>query len=531
MNSTTPTRINFNNEIIVQSSLSTQDQSIAVREVGSDLSPPLNISGFNPALMLSQLNIQNVALGVTQTEIRELCMDQAQFKEKTIQEITSLKKEIGLLKAGRVVPESRLPKIKISIDFLDQRSPPRTTGDAIHSIWMQTLRLVGLSRSLFHGKEWHTMTISRPASITIADPENLDLQEEFHPFVKGQPVQLLNDGSSCFINSGFQLLMNAPPLVNSMLRHCRRSTNFRQINHLCFLEAAARYFKSCKKGLVNTGMKLSTLRQFMPVANRHGQQDSIEWLRNMFNSLRGQHAGDPCTLFTEIRRQYEPYVEQDEAQLARLARYRRENRAVHNLPPLGAAMVESGHAYELIIPIPENQAEEVDGQALITRLFEPQDNPPDEPVILKDSSTNELNLYKVASKSMLIDLTHAQGGFLVTLMRFQQGRKINQKVIMPQYPTFFDTNLWPHTHEVISIIRHRGTFDAGHYWALIKKNTVWWLCDDQKPLRPATRQEIQDGFEYGYGYYVVPQRAQQQRQLSDSMLANIREFDLSIEEA
>lgn len=53
-------------------------------------------------------------------------------------------------------------------------------------------------------------------------PAAMQNQRLMAPFVQGQPLQLTNDGTSCFINAPFWMLMNDPVVAEAVVDSCRR---------------------------------------------------------------------------------------------------------------------------------------------------------------------------------------------------------------------------------------------------------------------------------------------------------------------
>jgi len=376
------------------------------------------------------------------------------------------------------------------------------------------------------------------------------------PSTAGRPMQLTNDGTSCFINGPFQLLMNEEfllvplldylsnwvqnevaveyleavqrlycefdylPVKMTYINECMigpvfyKATwglhtsfagnihasilfldSYKNINRVLekrpefkyFYEAVHSYqYPNNRQG--DAPVVLTNLRQLMPQGNRNGQQDSLEWLRSILNWIDVSKTPQ-CCFKLETTRTYQPYSERDPQQLQRLEQCDRN--VIDNFP-ISGRRVGSSFGYELQIPLPNADGVALDGQTLINGYFTANKH---EPIIFKNPGTQEPALYEIASETRHI--TQHPSGLLITLMRFQQGHKNNIQVTMSKHLTIDGAR-----YEITTIIRHDGTFEKGHYWTLVKKRDGWWLCDDQREIRPAKSEELKDAFDYGYSYFV-----------------------------
>jgi len=282
-----------------------------------------------------------------------------------------------------------------------------------------------------------------------------DLRKVFTSTPAGKPVGLINNGQNCWVNATFQFLNSVPAYQQRM-------------DQIPFFKQQVQSYQksqSKKDDFVGEGNfkirdRAQEIREYMHAQNDEVPADieepfdSSTIVEHLFQGERGQMMIQ--TTENAVRQVYEPFVE------------------VH----IDDLQVRGNRFQTLFNDFFQYYA----GDVQVNRNF--QSSPDD--LLIK---VRRFNLQDVATP---------QGQIV------QQRVKISDPVEMPQELVlegrFANSNANQH-YTCDAFIEHRGTsLQGGHYVAYVKRNGLWWLCNDSR-ISQVNESEAFDAMNRAYFFH------------------------------
>ena len=312
-----------------------------------------------------------------------------------------------------------------------------------------------------------------------------------------------NGGNTCFMNAGFQLIMNNPSLLQALVETYKTLAENEDIDGL------KRYvYKNFLTDITNyqnghvTELNLSYLRILFsdPETQQEGTfgdvTEFMDALLQPIDSTKYPH------LFCQIEevKQFEPILNPDD-ELQEDLRYRsREFESCKDIPgwvqnkyttlPQNGTISKIGKFSTLMIPVPESK-NSVTGQHLLDHYFSKKHQQEDAPVIYQQEGT--LQSFSVVSSQNILDT--APELLNISFNRFREnGSKIESQVDMPKKITI-PLKSGFQEYELQSVAIHT----EAHYIALIKKDAKSLIADDSS-IYEANPRHIEHAMTKGYLY-------------------------------
>lgn len=312
-----------------------------------------------------------------------------------------------------------------------------------------------------------------------------------------------NRGNTCFMNAGFQLIINNPDLLQALvstyedLRDRPDIPDFKQEAYEAFLNAVASY----EEGLVSE-IDLNPLRALFldPETQMLGAMgDVTEFMTAILEPLDPEKYPH---LFFKVRemKTYTPTTSLTRGDIQILQKKNQDLNAHAEDPewierelttfPADGKMQEVKSFLSLILPVPDGK-ESVSGQSLLNDFFSKKSNSNAENAYFKQGE----GVRCFSTKTTQNVLESSPPYLSINFNRYREnGSKIEREVAMPKkmiVPT--ETGSYEYTLEHIAI--HSGL----HYLALIKKNDEFFIADDDD-VRIASRFDINNFLSTGYAY-------------------------------
>lgn len=260
---------------------------------------------------------------------------------------------------------------------------------------------------------------------------------------------LFNQGTDCFMNAIFQVIMHDNRLKAAVLNSYGNTQMGDLVRHAV---------DSYERGTTST----YTLRQLLPPMQQDGQQDAAEFFDSIMKPF--DHKKDP-TLLPIVTTSYHWEIK---GWLGSVA----ESKTTSQKQPM------------LYIPL---EIEGNSGQKMIDKYFTPQAHDGDK---YKDKETGKV--YSPGCVQLQIEGKPER--LIFQLKRFTENYKITRPVDMPEILTVNGT-----LYALGKIVRHHGeSQEGGHYTSVIQIEDKWMKADDR------TITSVKDPKEYrqnGYLYF------------------------------
>jgi hypothetical protein len=312
------------------------------------------------------------------------------------------------------------------------------------------------------------------------------------------------DGSTCFMNAAFQLIMNDEELLGAILETYQAELKKLDLPadnrtaYIAFINAVIAY-----KAGNRDGIDLNPLRKiFYNAKDAHIQGDASEVIFALLGPVQTRQYPK---LFTDqtIEKKYIPEPKltfpaslwSSPTTYKLVAADKREEFSI--ISPDGIMRDQTQPAYALQVPL----SGETNGTKLIEQQFQ-MHNCPDRTERAGYYTSLEAKQAGIRSPYVPTEeqtiLSAAPDRFLVDLKRFQNvlgvRTKIKTEIDMPQELTVMNTR-----YRLKSIVVHAGEVTGGHYYAYVRKSNGPWMKANDSDSRVAT--DLDHGLKNGYLYW------------------------------
>lgn len=351
---------------------------------------------------------------------------------------------------GSSTSESTIPSSDPLMDFVPNGSfddPSRSTSD--------TTSIMSLS------------TIS--SGIVSKFSSNI-VQEEIKGF-----TPLVNSGTTCFLNSIFQMIMNHKELAEAI----NKAIKLQKDQELDPKKKGALEYFNVAYEKYNKGDKdinLDNLRPLMQENDSWGQQDATAFRIALMRYLSSAKEQEFCFKLG-IDRSYMPYdTSKDVEQAQRLASYKSKKNDVNQLNEENLVRNKSEFDFQFMIDV---TSDFVDIQVELNNLFKYKKGTESSPTILKDSK-GQYQCYMLSQQKLRMETTPEWFSISLNLLGYEDGQTIKKEVTI--YP-YLELTLNGKEYELIRFCTHYGEASMGHYNAYIKNGRDWICCDDKRISR------------------------------------------------
>ena len=302
-----------------------------------------------------------------------------------------------------------------------------------------------------------------------------------HLLLRNSPLRSAQDQNMCFTNAALQLLRSVPQFKERVNQHVDYSAVHKDLQAIL-----------CYEGLPNS-ISAHSVRQ--KVGMRHdrrdmfdGQQnDSLEFLELLLHCLHPSI----LFLFRFKTKTIRKYIITGQSGCQHCGRLPTDSEHEQQVLQIGFPNLHQAEAYRNGIPL----------QHLINQHFSQKDTEQEHGLRCSNcckhqaGEEHDKRLCKKKPFSTQDHVTKHPQYLILQLLRFQQGQrglqKIEAKVIDIRSIDIQETK-----YELISVLNHQGTYDNGHYTALLKSES-WFLCDDIKQSKIDERH-IENSANYVY---------------------------------
>ncbi|MBS0626909.1 MAG: hypothetical protein JSS09_01720, partial [Verrucomicrobia bacterium] len=293
-----------------------------------------------------------------------------------------------------------------------------------------------------------------------------------------------NCGNTCFLNAGFQVVMNDPLLVDALVATYKAipKTNSKYPAYQCFLSSVETYQKG-----QSTQINLSPLRAlFDDAQTSRGPTfgDVTEFINVLIRPVDREEYPHLFSISNE-KKTYapskKPVSNDKKAKIQEHSNILSDN-TIHEFFPIST----------ILLPIPQTTGS-LDGQKLLIDYFSQKDTSKDSDCLF--ISENELKYFQpTSSKTTLLQ---ASSRINISLNRFDsQGQKITSDVVMPKTIRIPVADAIQ-TYHLKSAALHTGA----HYLALIEKDGTYYTANDDDVHRTSQIEEdtfLKQGYLYCY---------------------------------
>lgn len=249
--------------------------------------------------------------------------------------------------------------------------------------------------------------------------------------------------------------------------------------------ALSEILQKCQAAEENSEICLEPLRPLLLEGYRQGQQDALDFLNVLMHLI--VESGISCSYFFKIVHEKHYEKKEMKGKEAFLAS-KKDPSAIDDTNTIKA----DENTFQLIIK-PKKKSNQ-NGQELVNELFVL--NPvveEAEPCAFK-SSDNVLDVYQLSKEKHV--LSHLPDRFILSLARGVGTRKNTAAITIPQ-----ELTMQGHTYQMHSAVLHSGTSGWGHYKAFVKKEEIWWECDDLSYISKASSSTISRFLDQGSFYF------------------------------
>ncbi|HUD01763.1 MAG TPA: hypothetical protein VMR37_05515, partial [Rhabdochlamydiaceae bacterium] len=321
---------------------------------------------------------------------------------------------------------------------------------------------------------------------------------------------LQNEGSTCFINSIIQALMQLSPEARDAIIQAHETKIARDQREIQKASWIQYYFdenyQSLYYSMKGSEALITMLRNYHSPTSvslyavrgligrdslREGyQEDAYELLDKIFEPLDGMTNPDLYHLLAE-EKEFVPYHPKTEKEAVELAEKLANKNGSSPLPTEFARQPNSA----LRLPLPNNR---VNLQTVLNQEFEMRPlSEQDEPGTYMNDD-GQIGWYGVSQKRQVIETTGKDPEHIVLqLKRFRNdGTKIHTAVILPSNNKLtLRINKQPVSYDIQTLVLHRGqTLNSGHYLDYVKKEEGWYEANDSDiksiELPPSTEREV-----------------------------------------
>ncbi|MES2200104.1 MAG: hypothetical protein V4489_08065 [Chlamydiota bacterium] len=319
------------------------------------------------------------------------------------------------------------------------------------------------------------------------------------PSIRGIP----NRGNTCFMNAGFQLIVNDPDLLQALVETYKKLldqedvTDFKRRAYQAFLNAVVSYQAGTPEK-----MDLNSLRILFSdpeTQKNYAMGDVTEFMDTILQPV------DPKEyphLFCQVK-EVKQLILASHLNMTTLKdlEYRTKELAIHQddskwiqqkyttLSPDGVT-TKTESFFTLMIPVPESKRS-ISGQNLLDDYFSKNRKKDEESAIYKQG--HKIQCFSVESGQNILESSPPR--LNISFNRFRKdGSKITTEVEMPKNITV-PTKDGFQNYQLQSVAVHTGA----HYISLLKKKDSFLIANDEK-VHEATSNDIQYALTKGYLY-------------------------------
>lgn len=304
---------------------------------------------------------------------------------------------------------------------------------------------------------------------------------------------LVNSGTTCFLNSVFQMIMHHKELaeaINEGIKlHLKEELDPKMKQALEYFPIA---FEKYNKG--ESDINLEKLRLLMPENDNRGHQDATGFRAALFKYLSPAQLAKFCFKLG-VDRKYELFdTSNDKEQEGRLESFKSKKNDVSQLKDTNFINNPSEFDFQFIINV---NSEFVDLQSKLGDLFEY--NKPSEipsPTILKDGK-GEYQCFILSQEKSRLDTT--PDWFSIRLNLFDYKNKDTVKKMATIIPSL-ELTLNGKKYELVRFATHSGNNAfVGHYVAYVKSDKGWVSCNDKDitQISDVGIYDVLQGFYFG----------------------------------